>query len=81
VIELNCSTKDAPATTIRATVGRLLTDRDEAMGIEVEDYAARWIEITLDEPRGMDANQVILLGRDFQYHLNGRPVTLRKRQD
>ena len=35
--------EDAPATTIRATVGRLLTDRDEGMGIEVEDYAACWI--------------------------------------
>jgi hypothetical protein len=30
----------APATAIRATVSRLLTDRDEGMGIEVEDYIA-----------------------------------------
>jgi hypothetical protein len=73
--------EDAPATTSRATVGRLLTDRDEGMGIEVEDYAASWIEITLDEPRHMDAEQVVLLGTDFQYRLNGRRVTLRKRQD
>jgi hypothetical protein len=34
--------EDAPATTIRATVGRLLTDRDEGIGIEVEDYIAYW---------------------------------------
>ena len=71
--------EDAPATKIRATVGRLLTDRDEGMGSEVEDYAACWIEITIDEPN-MDANQVVLLGTDFQYRLNGRPVTIRKRQ-
>lgn len=70
--------KDAPATTIRATVGRLLTDRDEGMGIEVDDYAACWIEITPDEPNKTDAKQVLLLGTDFQYRLNGRPVTLRK---
>ena len=38
--------EDAPATTIRATVRRLLTDRDEGMGMEVEDYIACWIEIT-----------------------------------
>ena len=69
--------EDAPAETIRATVGRLLSDRD---GVEVEDYTASWIEIILDEPGGMDANQVVLLGADFQYRLNGRPVTLRKRQ-
>jgi hypothetical protein len=73
--------EDVPATTIRATVGRLLTDRDEGMGIEVEDYIARWIEITVDEPSSMDAGQVVLLGTDCQYRLNGRRVTLRKRQD
>ncbi|MGC2197666.1 MAG: hypothetical protein WA628_23540 [Terriglobales bacterium] len=75
-IELFC--EDAPATKIRATVGRLLTDRDEGMGSEVEDYAACWIEITVDEPSDMDANQVVLLGTDFQYRLNGRRVTIRK---
>jgi hypothetical protein len=78
-IELFC--EDAPATAIRATVCRLVTDRDEGMGIEVEDYIACWIEITVDEPSDMDTNQVVLLGADFQYRLNGRPVTLRKRQD
>jgi hypothetical protein len=73
--------EDAPATTIRATVGRLLTDREEGMGIAVEDYCACWIEITVDEPSDMEAKQVVLLGTDFQYRLNGRRVTLRERQD
>jgi len=70
--------EDAPATTIRATVERLLSDRDEGMGIEVDEYIAWWIEITVDEPSDMDANQVVLLGTDFQYRLNGRLVTIRK---
>lgn len=73
--------EDSPATTIRATVGRLLTDWDEGMGIEVEEYVAYWIEITVDEPSDRDAKQVVLLGTDFQYRLNGRRITLRKRQD
>jgi len=73
--------EDAPATTIRATVNRLLTDRDEGMGSEVEDYTACWIEITVDESNDVDAKQVILLGTDFQYRLNGRRVTLRKRRN
>jgi hypothetical protein len=72
--------EDAPSTTIRATIGRLLSDREEGMGIEIEDYTACWIEITVDEPSDMDAKQVVLLGTDFQYRLNGRPVILRKRQ-
>ena len=73
--------EDAPATRIRATVGRLLSDRVEGMGVQVEEYAVCWIEITVDEASGMDAKQVVLLGTDFQYRLNGRRVTLRKRQD
>jgi hypothetical protein len=32
--------EDSPTTAIRATVGRLLTDREEGMGIEVEEYIA-----------------------------------------
>jgi hypothetical protein len=73
--------EDAPATTVRATVGRLLTDWDEGMGVEIAEYIACWVEITVDEPGDMDAKQVVLLCTDSQYRLNGRPVTLRKRQD
>jgi hypothetical protein len=73
--------EDEPATAIRATVGRLLSDREEGMGSEVEDYCACWIEITVDEPSDEDAKLVVLLGTDFQYRLNGRRITLRKRQD
>ena len=73
--------EDDPATTIRATVSRLLTDRDEGMGTEVEGYIACWMEITVDEPSDIDAKQLVLLGTDFQCRLNGRPVTVRKRED
>ena len=70
---------DSPAAAILATVGRLLTDREEGMGAEIEDYTAYWIEITVDEPNHMDSKQVVLVGADFQYRLNGRRVTVRKR--
>ena len=72
------SYEDGPTTTIIcATVDRLLTDQDEGMDVEIEDYIARWIEITVDEPSDMDPKQVLLFGTDFQYRLNGRPITLR----
>jgi hypothetical protein len=51
------------------------------MGIEAEYYVVCWIEISVDEPSDMDAKQVVLLCTDFQYRLNGRRVTLLKRQD
>ncbi len=71
----------APAMTIRATVGRLLSDREEGMGVEVEDYMALWIEITVDELSDMDAKQVVLFCTDFQYRLNGRLIAICKRQE
>lgn len=71
--------EDTPATAIFATIDRLLTDREEGMGLAVDDYAACWIEITVDEPNDMDAKQVVLLNTDSKYRLNGRPVTVRKR--
>jgi hypothetical protein len=40
--QIELSYEDASATTIRATVGRLLSDQDEGMGIEVEDHIACW---------------------------------------
>lgn len=73
--------EDAPATTIYATVGRLLTDWDEGMGVEVEDYVACWVETTVDKPSDADTKQVLLLGTDFRYRLNGRPVTICKMQE
>ena len=73
--------EDAPATAIRATVRRLLTDRDEGISTECDDYVACWIDINVDEPCNMDPKQVVLLGTDLQYRFNGRLVTLRKRQD
>ncbi len=70
--------EDSPAATIRATVRRLATDWDEGMGIEVEDYVACWIEITVDNPTDRGARQFVLLGTDSQYRLNGRRVIVRK---
>ena len=69
--------EDTPTRIISARVGRLLTDWEEGMGVEIEDYIAYWIEITVDQPVGMDAKQVVLFGTDFRYRLNGRRVTVR----
>ena len=72
--------EDAPTKPIRATVGRFLTDRQEGMGVEIEYYTACWIEIAADESSEIAAKQVLLLGTDLRYRLNGRPVNLRKCQ-
>jgi hypothetical protein len=51
------------------------------MVAEVEEYIACWVETIVDEPGDMAANQLLLLGTDFMYRLNGRRVSLRKRLD
>jgi hypothetical protein len=73
--------EDAPATLMRATVGLLLTDQEEGMGVEVEDYVACWVETSADNPSDAGGKQVLLLGTDFRYRLNGRPVTICKKQE
>lgn len=70
--------EDVPTTLLCATVGRVLTDREEGMSVEIEDYTACWIELAMDQPCDIDTQQLLLLGTDFQYRLNGRRVTLRK---
>jgi hypothetical protein len=72
--------EDSPDGAIRGTVARVLTDREAGMGAEVEDYIACWAEIAVDEPGDGPDKHVIELCTDFQCRLNGRPITLRKRQ-
>jgi hypothetical protein len=86
MLDLQCGDRiellyeDAPATAICATVARILSDREEGLSAEVEDYIACWIEITVDEPCDMDIKQCVLLGTYLQYRLNGRRINIRKKQ-
>jgi hypothetical protein len=68
---------DTPSDRITATVSRILSDREEGLGPEVEDYIAYWLEICCEgETDPMICNVVLLTtGR---YWLDGRFVTLRK---
>lgn len=70
--------EDSPQAVMRATVSRILTDQDEGMGPEIEDYVACWFEIELMGIEGESPKQTVTLGTDFKYSLNGRHVTVRK---
>jgi hypothetical protein len=60
-----------------ATVTRTLSDKEEGLGPEVEDYVAYWIEITLDGETCPTMSNVVLL-TNCRYSLDGRFVTIRK---
>jgi hypothetical protein len=80
--------EDSPEIVIRATVSRLLTDVDEGMGPEVEDYIACWCEIEIEQAeedatiqhlsRADAWKRTLALGTDRKCSLDGRPVRLRK---
>lgn len=74
---INVIFEDLPCEQINATVNRTLSDKEEGLGPEVEDYVAYWIEITLDgETCPTMCNMVMLT--DCRYSLDGRFVTIRK---
>ena len=68
---------DIPGEQITATVSRTLSDREEGLGPEIEDYVAYWVEITLDGQTRQTMCNVIML-TTCRYSLDGRFVTIRK---
>src|ERR1700760_2009669 len=80
--------KDSPETVIRATIRRILSDEDESMGPEIEEYVVSWFEIEMLDADDASAAQAaseadawrrtVTLGTDFQYSLDGRRVAVRK---
>jgi hypothetical protein len=79
--------EDAPQTILRAKVNRILTDRDESLGPEVENYVACWLEIEVTSVEGEDLLPLaptnawtcaMALCTDFTYTLDGRRVRVRK---
>lgn len=68
---------DAPRGQITATVNRMLSDKEEGLGPETEDYIACWIEIILDGDTCSSISDVILM-TNCRYSFDGRSVTIRK---
>ena len=67
---------DTPGQWSRATVNRLLTDRQEGLSPEAEDYVFCWLEIRPEHP-GMPT-QTLALCADWKYYIDGREVNIRK---
>jgi hypothetical protein len=70
--------EDAPDEICRATVIRFMSDEEQGMAPEVEDYVTCWVEVAPDGACGESAKQFLTMGTDSRYRMNGRPVLLRK---
>lgn len=68
---------DAPGGEIIATITRKLSDWEEGLSPEVEDYVHYWLEISCEGTTDGSICNVLLLSTG-QYWTDGRFVTLRK---
>ena len=69
---------DAPGETLEATVCSALSDAEEGLGPEIQDYVACWLEITLGSCDHPESRRSVTLGTDFQYDMGGRKLTITK---
>jgi hypothetical protein len=68
---------DAPLDQVIATIANRLSDEQEGLGPESEDYVCFWFEITREgDSSGAIAN--VLFMTNGRYSLDGRFVTIRK---
>ena len=68
---------DIPDKEITATVHRKLSDWEEGLSPEVEEYVDYWLEINCEDEKGGTICNVLLLTTG-RYWLDGRFVTIRK---
>ena len=68
---------DIPREPLIATVARRLSDVEEGLGPESEDYVASWLEINCDGDTSGAINNVVLL-TNGRYSFDGCFVTIRK---
>jgi hypothetical protein len=69
---------DASEPRARATFSRFLSDHEEGLSPEAEDYIYCWLEITFDPQGVLAQTHTIALRADRKYFMEGREVTIRK---
>ena len=69
---------DAPGQSARATVSRFVSDRQEGLSPEAEDYIFFWLEIRLHNPGALAQTQTVALRADQKYFMDGREIEIRK---
>lgn len=62
----------------RATVSRFLSDQQEGLSPEAQNYVSCWMEITIDQQENGAHTQTIAFCTDWKCYLDGREVKIRK---
>jgi hypothetical protein len=69
---------NAPGQSARATVSRFLSDQQEGLSPEAEDYIFCWLEISPEQRGTLGQTQTIALRADWKCYMDGREVEIRK---
>ena len=69
---------DALEQSVTATVSRFLSDQQEGLSPEAENYISCWMEIAIDDQDKLARTRSIAFGTDWKYYLDGREVNIRK---
>jgi len=69
---------DTPGHSARATITRFLSDQEQGLSSEANDYIFGWVEVSLDHQGTLARTQTITLGADWKYYMDGREVEIRK---
>ncbi|HSU32491.1 MAG TPA: hypothetical protein VLJ11_14765 [Bryobacteraceae bacterium] len=76
--QIDIAFADAPGRSTRATISRLLSDEQEGLSPEAEDYCFVWLEISVDNQDPLAQTQTIVFGADWKYYIDGREVEICK---
>ena len=69
---------DAPGHSARGTVTRMLSDQQEGLSSEAEDYVFCWLEVSPEDQGTLSQTQTIIFGADWKYYMDGREVKIHK---
>ena len=72
---------DSPGQSARATVSRFVSDRQEGLSPEAEDYIFCWLEIHPEHRAVLGPTQTVALRADWKYYMDGREVEIRKHSE
>ena len=76
--QIDIAFADAPGQSARATVSGFRSDQQEGLSPEAENYVFCWLEISAEHQGSLGQTQVIVLGADWKYYMDGREVEIRK---
>jgi hypothetical protein len=75
--KIQLSFLDEPGHVECATVCRTLTEQQEGLGPEIEDYVAYWLEVSRDDCSS-GKHRSISMGTNFQYSSDGHRILIKK---